>query len=137
MRLLLTIASVILSVTVVAQTASHNKEYYQLKSKNQKTAGYILAAGGAALIISGIIVGNEKENTDPNQLDFGPNFQVGTWLVGGGIVAGLASIPFFIGSSNNARKAASLTLIRQRITIPHSNTSGLVFQPAVSLNIRF
>ena len=84
MRTLLAIFALFSVMTLSAQRTTETKEYYLNKSKNQKTAGYILAGGGAALIISGIIVGNgDDKNNDPNELDFGPNFDVGMWLLGG------------------------------------------------------
>ena len=53
MRVLLTIFLLFSVMTLSAQGTKETKEYYLNKSKNQKTAGYILAGGGAALIISG------------------------------------------------------------------------------------
>ena len=135
MRTLFTILALISVMTVCAQGITETKEYYLNKSKNQKTAGYILAGGGAALIISGIIVGNDDTNNDPNELDFGPDFEVGTWLLGGGIVSGLASIPFFISSGNNARKAATIAIRQQKIIIPRGNSQATVLQPGISLKI--
>ena len=135
MRTLLTILILFSVMTLSAQGTTETKEYYLTKSKNQKTAGYILAGGGAALIISGIIVGNGDNNNDPNELDFGPNFDVGLWLVGGGLVSALASIPFFISSANHAKKAATIVFGHQKIMIPKYNTQVSVLQPAISLKI--
>jgi hypothetical protein len=135
MRTLLIMIALFSVLTVSAQGTTESKEFYLNKSKNQKTAGYILAGGGAALIISGIIVGNGDNNNDPNELDFGPNFDVGLWLLGGGLVSALASIPFFISSGNNARKAATIVIGHQKIMIPKYNSQVSVLQPAISLKI--
>ena len=135
MRVLLTIFLLLSVMTLSAQGTKETKEYYLNKSKNQKTAGYILAGGGAALIISGIIVGNGDNNNDPNELDFGPNFDAGLWLVGGGLVSALASIPLFISSGNNARKAASIVFGHQKIMIPQFYSQKRIIQPAISLKI--
>ena len=121
-----------------AQETQFTKDYYLAKSKNQKTIGWILAAGGAGLIIAGIAVGESDDgNNDPNELDFGPNFDVGLWLVGGGIVSGLASIPFFISAGKNAQKAASISFGRQKILLPKGNLMVLEMQPAISVGINF
>ena len=120
---------------VILSNFNHSTQWLN-KSKNQRTTGYVLAGGGAALIISGIIVGNgDDNNNDPNELDFGPNFDVGIWLLGGGLVSGLASIPFFIGSTNNARKAATISINHQKIIIPQYNSQLKVVQPAISIKI--
>ncbi|HET9744507.1 MAG TPA: hypothetical protein VFP97_02275 [Chitinophagaceae bacterium] len=136
MRTLLSILALFSVMTLLAQGKNETKEYYLTKSKNQKTVGYVLAGVGGALIVSGIIVGNGDNNNDPNELDFGPNFDVGLWLVGGGIASGLASIPFFISSGNNARKAATIGINHQKIKLPQLNGQETVFQPAISLKIR-
>ena len=121
-----------------AQETQFTKNYYLAKSKNQKTIGWILAAGGAGLIIAGIAVGESDDgNNDPNELDFGPNFDAGLWLVGGGIVSGLASIPFFISAGKNAQKAASISFGRQKILLPHGNLMVPRLQPAISTTIQF
>ena len=136
MRTLLTILAVLSVISLSAQATTETREYYLNKSKNQKTAGYILAGGGGALIIAGIIVGDgDNNNNDPNELDFGPNFDFGMWLVGGGVVSALASIPLFIGSSNNAKKAATISISHQKIIIPNWNSHGTVLQPAISLKV--
>lgn len=120
---------------IFAQQKIQTKEYYLNKSKLQRTTGYILGGAGVALITSGIIVGNGDNNRDPNELDFGPNFDVGLWLLGGGLACGAASIPFFISSANNARKAATIGLGHQKIIIPRSNHSITLHQPAITLKI--
>ena len=135
MRTFLIILGMISVLTLWGQEKAESKDYYLTKSKNQKTAGYILAGGGAALIISGLIVGNSDNNTDPNELDFGPNFDVGLWLVGGGLASGAASIPFFISSGNNARKAATIGVSHQKIKMPQWNGQVTFLQPAISLKI--
>ena len=102
----------------------------------QKTTGYVLAGAGTALIISGIIVGDRDNNhNDQDGLDFGPNFDTGLWLVGGGLVCGAASIPLFISSANNARKASGIALGHQRIFIPQLDHTAPVLQPAITLKI--
>ena len=136
MKSLLAILAWCAVMTASAQVKTETKEYYLNKSKNQKTAGYVLAGAGAALVIAGIIVGNAGNDNDPNDLDFGPNFDAGLWLIGGGIASGVASIPFFISSANNASKAATIGISRQEIRIPQGGRQVSVLQPALSLKIR-
>lgn len=125
----------LLSTMMAAAQINNTRDYYLTKSKNQKTIGWILAGSGAGLIVAGLIVGDQDNSSNDLSLDFGPNFDVGLWLVGGGIAAGLASIPFFISSRKNARKAASIGLSNQKIVMPQGSAFTTKMQPTVSLKI--
>jgi hypothetical protein len=135
MKKLLLLFALLSTMIAVAQEGKYTRDYYLSKSKNQKTMGWVLLAGGTGLVIAGIAVGSSDDNNDPNELDFGPNFDAGVWLLGGGLVVGAASIPFFVSSANNARKAAFVSLINQKIIIPRSGQLILRTQPAISLRI--
>lgn len=136
MKLLLIMVTLFFTAPTFAQKKIETKEYYLNKSRKQKTIGYILEGTGAALIISGLIVGNGDKNNDPNELDFGPNFDVGLWLIGGGLACGAAGIPFFISSGNNARKAATISWGHQKIIIPQLKKAQIaLYQPAIILKI--
>jgi len=84
---------------------STSKEYYLQKSSNQKKTGWILLGGGAVLATIGGIGFGENFGifTDSATAD-GYGFMFLT-----GIISGLSSIPFFISSGNNARRAATIT----------------------------
>lgn len=125
------------AMLVSAQQGKYTRDYYLTKSNNQKTMGWVALACGTGLVISGIAVGNKDNSNNPNELDFGPNFDAGLWLVGGGLVVGAASIPFFISSANNARKAATISIINQKILIPGSCGITARRQPAISVRIAF
>ena len=79
------------------QTNSHpslTKQDYLQKSKNQKTTAWVLLGGGAALILVGDLIGNQKESTLG---DAG----TGVVIAGAGVLSMLGSIPFFIASGKN------------------------------------
>lgn len=118
-----------------AQEGKYTRDYYLTKSENQKTMGWIMLAGGTGLVIAGIAVGNGDNNNDPNELDFGPNFDAGLWLLGGGLVVGAGSIPFFISSANNARRAASISIINQRILMADGTRFVARIQPAILIRV--
>lgn len=123
----------LLSTMMAAAQINNTRDYYLTKSKNQKTIGWILAGS-----VAGLIVGdqdNSNNGSNNSGLDLGPNFDVGLWLVGGGIAAGLASIPFFISSRKNARKAGAIGLSNQKIVMPQGSAFTTKMQPTVSLKI--
>ena len=103
------------------------------KSKSQKTAGWILLAGGAALGVTGAVV---FANSDFLSESDG-NTDLGGFMMLGGSVAMLVSIPMFISSANNARKAATLTIGTQKLLIPHADKTALQLQPTIGLRINF
>lgn len=97
------------------------KQDYLKKSKNQKTAAWICLGSGAVLFA--IATPGEVS------LDILPVLVIG----GGALVAG--SIPLFIASGKNKRKAMNISFKIQRS--PQLLQSGLSYQniPAVSIKI--
>lgn len=87
------------------QTNSHpslTKQDYLQKSKNQKTTAWVLLGGGAVLILVGDLIGNSKESSFS---DAG----TGVVIAGAGVLSMLGSIPLFIASGKNKRKAMSMS----------------------------
>jgi hypothetical protein len=78
------------------------KTDYLVKSKNQKTAAWVLLGGGVALIGAGFLIGDSKNATFDD---------AGTGVVLGGIgfLSTIGSIPLFIASGKNKRKAMKAT----------------------------
>jgi hypothetical protein len=105
---------------------------YLKKSKNQKTTAWILLGGGIGLILSGGIV-NAHEVYDPNSFDRTYSTK-GTPLVITGVVAMAVSIPLFISSSKNKKKAMSVTF-RNEIK-PQLIKSSFVYNPVPGLTIK-
>jgi hypothetical protein len=82
---------------------SHTQEYYLRKSKRQKTTAWILLGSGVTLITSGIIIA-------ANQEEAGIEAAIPLVFISGpGIVTSLVSIPFFISSSHNKKRAGALS----------------------------
>src|SRR5687767_5841166 len=78
------------------------KTHYLVKSKNQKTAAWVLLGGGAALIGTGLLIGDSKNSTFDDAL-------TGAGLAGIGLLSTIASIPLFFASGKNKRKAMQAT----------------------------
>ena len=118
----------LLSCSVFSQEMSRNKEYYLTKSKKQNTGAKIMLIGGAVLVGGGFLIGDRKESTFDDAMTGGI---VG--IIGAGLMIG--SIPVFIGSAKNKRKAASLSF--KNVPVQQIKNSSLAYKPmaAVSLKI--
>ena len=146
-KLILTIATVLFFFESFCQQINPapalTKQDYLEKSKKQKTAAWILLGGGAALMITGSILSlNEMEDdysNDPYN-PFAPlteaDFDGPEWAATIGIFAGLGSIPLFIASSRNKRKAMSLSLKNEQFQSIKNSSLVSRPMPAVSLRVK-
>lgn len=78
------------------RTEAMTKQDFLQKSKRQRTTGWILAGGGVVLEVAGAIA-----------------YQYGNasiFLLGAGLLAQIASIPFFISGAINKHKAHKASL---------------------------
>jgi hypothetical protein len=104
-----------LPVTSFCQKTSDSvpviKTDYLAKSKNQKTAAWILLGGGVALIGTGFIVGDSK-NSSFDDAAFG------ALLAGIGTLSAIGSIPLFIASGKNKRRAMKASALIKMETVP-------------------
>ena len=121
-----------LSSSVILYDSTQTGEYYLQKSKNQKTAAWVMLGGGVALTIVGTV--GYAANSD---LIFIDNSTADAYafvaLVGAGL--SLGSIPLFVASGRNHRKAATFSVKSQPIFIPQQNSFVFKSQPALSLVI--
>ena len=97
------------------QNQSLLKEDYLQKSKSQKTTGWVLLAGGTTLAVVGAIIFSDSDDWWSSDLD------TGGFLMLGGVAVDLASIPFFISSAKNARKAATISFNYQKMYFPQQH----------------
>ena len=97
---------------------------YLKKSKNQKTAAWILVGVGSLSTLLGTIQVNP---------DYGENNN-STFLLVGGLVTLGASVPLFIASARNKKKAMSLTFKNEttqqflKASVKHRNIPSLNFK---------
>ncbi|MBL7848975.1 MAG: hypothetical protein JNL40_16020 [Cyclobacteriaceae bacterium] len=109
------------------------KTDYLAKSKSQERTATTLLACGTAMMIVGYIGFNNTYDSNTNG-----DTDVFGFLVLGGFAMDVASVPFFIGSSRNARKATTMVrLENQRLNLPRQNASASEFQPTVTVTIKF
>jgi uncharacterized membrane protein len=104
------------------------KQDYLKKSKNQKTAAWILLGGGSALVVTGILLSN---NASFDNL----GTTAGVAIVGG--LSMLGSIPLFLASGRNKRKAMTASTFFKIETVPviqHASFARKSY-PALSVKI--
>lgn len=113
------------------QSSTLTKEDYLQKSKRQKKAGVILLSGGGALLVTGTVIGfgaarNELANIF-SEPDNDKEFVGAGILLVTGVAAMAGSVPFFIASAKNKKRAAKITA-----AIKIENTK-LLFGQSISL----
>ncbi len=111
------------------------KAMYLQKSRNQRTAGWIMVGGGAAMLVAGTVIFSSNFDLFSSKNDDAASAGGVMMLVGTGCCLG--SIPLFISAAHNARKAAEISFKPQRFIIPQQNNFTTVAQPAVRITIRF
>ncbi len=105
------------------------KEYFITKSAKQKRAAWVLLVAGSTAIISGVIIDNANKGYEQSY--------TGGFMEIGGVICTLTSIPFFISSHRNKKRAATLTMNSQKILLPLNNSFVLKTRPALALRIAF
>lgn len=133
-RFVLSLTLLLLIVKSFSQTPAFSTDYLK-KSKSQKTIGWVVLGGGVVMGTIGYITFNKKFEHDPFGTYTSVDVESEEILLVGGFVFTLGSIPFFISSAKNARKAAAISFNYQQITLPNKNTLVLRPQPAVFLKI--
>jgi hypothetical protein len=108
------------------------KTDYLVKSKSQKTAAWILLGGGAILIGTGFLIGDSKNSTFDDAVN-------GAFLGAIGTLSTIGSIPLFIASGKNKRRAMKATTFIKMETAPSFQRQSYIQNsyPAFSVNITF
>jgi hypothetical protein len=116
-----------------------NRQYYFTKSDNQKKAAKILLVGGAVIsgVGFGIVLSHLDGLFDPNQPPPRNNGKLADVLGYGGLVIAAASIPLFIASSKNEKKAMSMSLDNQIMQQLQGNNFVYRAVPVLKLKISF
>ncbi len=133
--LLITFVFLIISQNVFSQRFTDQnqiKDFYLEKSKNQKTTGWILLGAGTALVIAGGYVFDKTWDDASSTTTDIAGFAILT-----GVIADLASIPYFISAGRNKRKAASFSLGYQNIYLRCDNSYRIKTTPSLVINFNF
>jgi hypothetical protein len=118
-----------IAIYVFGQVSPVNTDYLQ-KSKRQKSAAFTLLGGGSALIITGLLIGNNKNSS------FG-DAAAGGILGGLGVVSVIGSIPLFNASGRNKRKANTATTFFKIETMHTVPPHSLIRIPFPAISVKF
>lgn len=137
------ISSLILVNSVFSQGQEMSRQDFLQKSKNQKTAAWILLGGGVILETVGILqAGMDDMGTVVNGFTnalAGQNViedsSDGTALMIVGGAAMLGSIPLFVSASNNRQKAYSVSFKSQPLDMPRLSSKAGKNIPALTISI--
>ena len=106
------------------------KTDYQAKTKSQKTAAWILLGGGTVLIDTAFLVGDGKNSSFDDAA-------TGAVLGGIGFLSTIGSIPLFIASGKNKKKAMKANTSIKMETAPsfQKQSFNQTSYPAFSLSL--
>lgn len=128
-----------LSMHVIAQRIDSipqlNKEDFLLKSKRQKTTGYILL--GSGILITGLGFATSFSEAFPNI--FVPEQErsnSGNAISILGLLTIGSSIPFFIASSSSKKKAINVAIKNEKANLITQNGFSQTLIPSIQLKIR-
>ena len=138
-------AFLLFAVTAFSQeqkNPNHSSDFYLKKSKNQKTAANIFAITGGVGILTALVIPKGEKLPDRGCLFFCveeyKNSSIKSNLGGFGFLCLIPSIPLYLASSKNKRKAGKSTTINfnnQRILLPQQGSFVFKTQPSLTLKI--
>ena len=120
-----------------------NKTDYLLKSKRQETTGWILLGGGAALTVGVLVVAINSSVAELGSVistgEDNKSFVAGAVIFYTGLASMLFSIPLFVASAHNKKKAMQITLVLKTETSPlvQNNAMHSCSYPVLSLKASF
>lgn len=116
--------------TSPAQPLTHQD--YLKKSKSQKTAAWILLGALPVLTGAGLLIGNRKESSFNDAA-------TGAVIAGIGVLSAIGSIPLFVASGRNKRKAMNVSTNFELRQNPVARQTRLAFRsfPALSIKMNF
>lgn len=126
-----------LATTSFCQTQDSSpltRDYYLEKSKKQKTAAWVMLAGGAAMATVGLVAFSQ-DFTYSWDNPSSSSGEGGAVLGSAGFLVMLGSIPLFIASGRNARKAAAVSLNTEHVPFLVRNAFALKKQLALTLRV--
>ena len=135
----LIVLSTIVSTVFSQPTTSIQTDYLQ-KSKKQKTAAFVLLSGGAVLAVVGTAIGVSRWDDEiVSIVDEGEDdksYMAGGIMMVTGLAAMVGSVPLFIASARNKRKAHAASASIKLETMPVVYRQGISKLPYPAACIR-
>ncbi len=110
--------------------STNTKNDYLKKSRNQQTVGWVLLGGGFVVTMVGVGVASNNFWED---IITGKESARGTGAAITGVAMMAGSVPLFIASGKNRRKAFSLSIRNEKMHYPYKNS--LLQKPVPSLSL--
>jgi hypothetical protein len=121
-------------------TPKKSAEFYSARSKRQKKAANIMLIGGAACLAIDLLIprGEVTQQGFIFTTQY-KNSNIKADFASVGILSMLGSIPFYLLSGHNKRKAkaATVSLNNQKVLIPQQNVFLLKTQPGVTFKLKW
>ena len=132
--ILLPVISLVISANAFSQsperaTPPANNHWLATSKSQQKTAWILLGSGAAIAAAGGIIQLNHESKREGFDFDFTGAIVA---IVGGAVC--LASVPFFIASSNSKKKGASLSFSNEKTL--QLQKRNFAYRPVPSLKLK-
>lgn len=130
-KTLVPVCLIMISMQVFSQHFVSKNRYERLmsKSREKKTAAFILLGGGAAFTAGGaLLFNNGLANGDGKSV-------LGFFMTGVGIGSMCTSIPFFIGAHKARKRAMSMSMKTENTSLLYKNAFSGQFYPALVLQI--
>ena len=121
----------LVSSILAGQHKEFSKDYYLQKSKKQKNTAWILLGGGTAMAVGGFAKFDSSWDSGSTT-----STDVAGIIGTVGILAGLASIPYFISAGKNKNIAMTVSMDYNPIYLSGENTIATSSCPTLSLIIK-
>jgi len=129
------IVTILVSLLIIVNASSQArtdsleiKNYYLQKSETQSVIGMICVFSGTAMIVVGV--------TQMGSNLFEDSYDTYRFIFYGGVALDLLSIPFFIISSENKKKALSVVINQQSVYLPDNNSLSINEKVIPTLTLR-
>lgn len=109
--------------------SSFDRDFYLALSKKHNTTGWVLLVTGTAMIVGGAVAFDSSWDEGS-----ATSTDISGFILLAGVIADLASIPFFISAGTNKRKAAYLSFNLQNYPPGPGYTKNA--GPAASVHLR-
>jgi hypothetical protein len=107
-----------------------NPDYFRKGNSNQ-TLGWIMTAGGAALVIGGLVVNGSNQSYVPNKT-------IGTIMIVGGGIAAVTGVIILTSANNKKSEVENFSLNLKMENALSINSTGMKnnYYPAAAFKVR-